>query len=207
MKMMWIAPALALVIGAGVANADTILLQDDFNTENGGSGALNYTGFANFSSTGSGYVDLIGTGYYDLYPGNGLYVDMDGTSGPGQLTSNSSFSLLPGFQYKLQFDLGGSQRGDTNTVNVSLGSAFSEGFTLNSGDPLTTYTRTFSVASPTSASLVFDEPGSADNYGLILDNVLLSQGEVSSVPEPGTWAMLAGLGLSGAGFLRRRRSK
>lgn len=48
-------------------------------------------------------------------------------------------------------------------------------------------------------TLGFRGAGTDDSYGALVDNVSLS-----SVPEPGTWAMLAGFGVAGAGFAGRR---
>ena len=98
--------------------ANITSLSDNFNTENGGVGALNYTGFANWDVNGGGTVDLIGNSSFDFYPGNGLYVDLDGSSSnAGVLTTKSLFA--PG-NYALSFKLGGSQRGTPESVTVSL---------------------------------------------------------------------------------------
>ena len=55
------------------ANAG-VIFSDNFNAENGGTGVLNYNSFNNWTVT-DGTVDLIGNGFFDFYPGNGLYVD------------------------------------------------------------------------------------------------------------------------------------
>lgn len=186
--------ALAACIGSGSANAVT-LLSDNFNSENGGVGVLNYTGFANWSVS-AGTVDLIGNGFFDFYPGNGLYVDLDGSSiDAGVLSSNLSFG--PG-TYTLRFDLGGSQRGDTNAITVSLGD-YTELFTRLSADPLATVTRTFTTS--VAGSLEFSNAG-GDNVGAILDNVSVA----TAVPEPGSLALLAGMGVT-IGCVLRRRNK
>ena len=62
----------------GAASA-TPIFEDNFDSENGGNGVTNYTGFINWTVT-DGTVDLIGNGYFDFFPGNGLYVDMDGST-------------------------------------------------------------------------------------------------------------------------------
>lgn len=156
--------------GIPQAFARTVLLQDTFDTENNGSGQLN-ANFTNWDVT-DGTVDLIGNNFFDLYPGNGLYVDLDGSTGnAGRMESKTTFLLSPG-TCDLSFELGGSQRGDTNTVDVSLGILYSESFTLDSIDPLTLFTRTIAVSSAASAELVFDHAG-GDNFGLILDDVTL----------------------------------
>ncbi|XZF62279.1 MAG: Calx-beta domain-containing protein [Gloeotrichia echinulata DVL01] len=151
-----------------------ILLSDNFNGENNGGGRLNYTGLANWTVS-DGSVDLIGSGYFDLLPGNGFYLDLDGsTSNAGRLESKTTFNFNAGDKVTLNFSLAGSQRGDTNSVTVSLGNLFSETFTLNTSQPLNQFTRTFTVTSPASAKLIFDHVG-GDNFGLLLDNVELSK--------------------------------
>ena len=113
----------------------TVIFSDNFNAENGGAESLNYGGFANWGVS-DGTVDLIGNGgTFDFYPGNGLYVDLDGsTSNAGILTTNSFFG--PG-SYVLSFNLGGSTRGDTNTVIVRFGGVdiSGGGITLGSAAP------------------------------------------------------------------------
>ncbi len=167
-------------------SSGTTLVEDNFNTENGGIERLNYDGFANWNVT-RGSVDLIGS-FFDPFPGNGLYVDLDGsTFNAGRLESKITFTLDPG-EYVLKFDLGGSTRGDVNTVVVALGGVFSEEFTLASNDPLTTITRNIPVSTPTSGNLSFDHSGS-DNIGLILDNVKLTlEATVTICHKPGTSA-------------------
>lgn len=193
LKAFALAGAVALGFG-GTANA-AIVLSDNFNSE---TQALNYTGFANWTVT-AGSVDVIGSPppFFDFYPGNGRYVDLDGsTNQAGTLTSNTTFG--PG-NYTLSFSLGGSQRPDgANSVAVSLGSVPVAFITLNATDPLSTYTYTFNAL--TSGRLSFASLSGNDNQGLILDNVQLSSG----VPELSTWAMML-IGFAGLGALSTRR--
>ena len=184
---------------AAPAAFSAVLLSDNFDAD---AQALNWTGDATFNSTAApGSVDLIGTGFFDLYPGHGNYVDLDGSSGvgnnpAGQLTSNASFG--PG-SYKLSFLLGGNARGAAaQTTTISLGD-FTTSITLASGDPLKLYSFNFTTAA--GGNLVFTEQGPSDQQGNILDDAALS-----SVPEPASWAlMLTGLGLVGV-TLRRREA-
>ena len=189
-----IASVFAFMAGSSQAS---ILLTDNFDGENGGVGSLNYNSFANWNVTG-GTVDLIGNGNFEFYPGNGLYVDLDGsTNQPGLFASNTVFS--PG-TYLIQFTLGGSVV-DVNTseiVTVKLGNTTLGTLTLPWTQPLTQYS--FLVTTATGGSLSFQNNGN-DNMGAILTDV-----KVSSVPIPPT-AYLFVTGLVGLYGIGRRRFK
>jgi hypothetical protein len=154
-------------------------LIDNFDSENGGVGALFYTGFANWNVT-AGSVDLIGNGLADFYPGNGLYVDLNGSSA-GTLTSKTVFT--PG-TYDISFSIGnnaGFSGTNTNTMTLSLGS-FQETFSEAGVQPLQTVSREITLA--TSSQLVFASPSSdTDNFGVVIDNVSV-HAVSAAVPEP-----------------------
>src|SRR5882762_10242764 len=86
---------LSFWLSSGTASHAVVLLNDNFDTENGGVPQLNYSGLANFNVANSGSggaVDLIGNGSFDFYPGNGLYVDICGSSSAcGILTTKQTF--------------------------------------------------------------------------------------------------------------------
>jgi hypothetical protein len=194
----------ALVSAASVAHAG-VVLSDNFNTD---TQMLNSPGDAVFTSntTGNASVDLIGTGFFDFYPGNGNYVDLDGSTGSGNNPAgrlDSVLTFLAG-TYTLSFDLGGNARGaPAQTTVVSLGSFIIDTIPLSSGDPLALHSYTFTTSGP--GTLSFIEQGPSDQQGNILDNVTLSSS--SSVPEPTTLSLLGG-GLLALGFVawRRRRA-
>ena len=168
------------------------ILNDDFDSEHGGAGILNYNGFANWTVS-DGTVDLIGNGYYDFLPGNGLYVDMDGSTGNAGIMT-TTLSLDPG-TYMLSFDLAGNQRNSAAeqvNVQVELGSVFSGTYSLGRYDPFTTFTEYFTVGSTHNYYLSF-EGLYGDNIGMLLDNV-----KVSLVPLPATILLgFIGLGIGG----------
>lgn len=148
----------------------------------------------------NGTVDIIGNGFFDFYSGNGAYIDLDGsTSDAGELSR--SFSLLGGVTYNASFTLGGSTRGDSNTVDVSFGNVNSS-FTLASNDPLALFTVGFTPASDGSYALTFANQG-GDNLGAILLDVQIA----NVIPEPETYGlMLTGLGMLALAKRRRRKA-
>jgi len=152
---------------------EKVFLYDNFNSENKGNGALNYSSFAKWSVS-NGSVDLIGNGFHDLLPGNGLYVDLDGTTGdPAILVSKKGFVLNPG-AYRFEYDLAGSQRGDVNSVLIAVGASFLKKHTLKSEEPFRRYAWRFHVKKTDPNGYVsFMPQGPGDNIGLILDNVCL----------------------------------
>jgi hypothetical protein len=211
-------PGLALLAAMAVPAraAPVVLLNDTFNTENGGNGRGVWNSFANFTAAD---IDLLGPGFFgNLCVAAGhsnSCVDMEG-NGNGSLTSRTAYDLAPG-QATLQFDLAGDQRtGSGSNVTVSLVSTladilFSETFALPSNAPFQTFTRTVNIAAPVSARLRFLSGGPADSYGMLLDNVILTaDGSIdpgpgpspSPVPEPASLVLL-GAGLAGLASTRR----
>jgi hypothetical protein len=205
-KMKRLVGVATLMAAAGWVQVSqaAVVLQDNFNSD---PQMLNWTGDAVFKVvpnppvSGQSSVDLIGHGGpFDFYPGNGNYLDLDGTTGSGfspagHIVSNASFGAG---SYVLSFDLGGNARGAANqTTDVFLGGTQVASIDLSSADPLKLYS--FSVTG--SGPLSFVEQGPADQQGNILDNVTLS-----TTPLPATWSMLLA-GFAGLGFFAHRGMK
>lgn len=171
-----------------------VLFSDNFDSNATGLNAVP----AGWSAS-NGTVDIIGNGFFDFYPGNGAFIDLDGsTNDAGELSK--SFSLTGGVTYSASFTLGGSTRGDSNVVDVSFGSA-SQAFTLASNDPLGLFTLGFTPAADGNYALTFANQG-GDSLGAILLDVQIT----NVIPEPETYAlMLAGLGMLGVVGRRRRK--
>lgn len=183
------------VFAALAASARADIFSDNFDTENGGVGITNYNGLTNWTVT-NGTIDLIGNGYFDFLPGNGLYIDLDGSSfDAGDMMSMNIF-LSPG-SYTLYYDLAGSQRSASpvDAVNVTFGTAPTVNHTgLNYTDGFATYSINMTVTIAGNYTILFQDLGT-DNQGALLDNVRV-------VPTPGAAALL-GAGLLASG--RRRR--
>ena len=205
--------AIASLLVAGSAAQAQVIFTDNFNADRLG---LNKTTFVGGWTVGNGSVDVIGAGpafepgagpgqsgnatNYNYLPGNGNYIDLDGSSSDAGMFSKS-LTLTAGTTYVASFQLAGSQRNFTESVTATFGTA-STGFTYTQLTPFTTSTLTFTPTTTGSYLLWFGEPGTGgNNEGLLLDNV-----SVTAVPEPSTYAlMLAGIGA--VGFLARRRDR
>lgn len=202
-KAVLFACSTAAMLAAGQAGA-SVLLSDNFNTE---TQALNYTGFTNWNVT-SGSVDLIGTGFYDIFPGHGNYVDLTGSAtdnAAGALTSKQNFSLAPGDTLNLQFDMGG--RGVDTVADIMFANTKLATLDLAINAPLTQHTLslTNTTGATMTGALAFIS-GTPGTQGAILDNVVLSSESATPAPvsEPAT-ALLLALGLGALGLKRQRK--
>jgi hypothetical protein len=197
----------ALVAFAAPAQA-AVVLSENFDGQNGGASALNYTGFTNF--TVEGQVDLVRSGDFGITC-SGSCVDLDGSSGPGALVSGL-FSHNAGDVFTFQFVIGGNQRMVSGSDDVFLSlyngatNALIEtgSISIASGAPFTTFNDSWTFAS---AGTFYFKLGttSGDNQGPLVDSILVNN--TSAVPEPATWAMMiGGFGLVGASMRRRKVS-
>ena len=190
---------LALCVTSAPAAAAPIF-SDNFEAEDLG---LNEADLINWTIS-EGTIDVVGTGSFDSLcagsPSPGRCVDLDGSSSNAGRIETSSLALAPGM-YELIFWVSGSQRGDTNTVSVTLGSLALD-LTLASSVPWTRFVLDY-LSTGETTTLAFSHAG-GDNLGILLDNVeLSSEGDAAAVPEP---ASLALFGTGALMALRRRRA-
>jgi hypothetical protein len=162
----------------------------------------------------NGNVDVLGVGpngsFADFLPGNGYYIDLDGSAGgAGVLRTAAGLSLTAGTAYTLTFSLAGSQRGSTESVlfGIDLNSdtvldVFNT-LIVQSSDPFTTRTLNFTPLAGTSNARIVFNGQSNDNVGALLDNVALNSAAVTAVDEPGMLGLLT-LSLMGLALTRRR---
>jgi hypothetical protein len=183
----------AMLAGASAAQAVTVF-SDNFDADIQG---LNTTSFVQGWSVANGTVDTIGTGFFELLPGQGNYIDLDGSSSQAGVFSNS-VTLTGGVTYTMSYAISGNMRGAGNdTVDVAFGTA-SNTHVIGQYDALNTMSLSFTPTTSGSYGFSFYNHG-GDNQGAILDQVT-----ITAVPEPETYAMLLA-GLAAVGFAARRR--
>ena len=196
---IFVLAACLLCIAVG-ASAGTVVFSDNFAADTLGLGVTN---LGSQWTVTAGNVDVIGTNSsWNFYPGNGQYLDLDGT-GPASPSTNATIQTFESFgpgAYTLTFDLGNNPGGgsEINTLQILWG-ATQVGYLTTSGTmALTPETITFTATE--AGKLSFAQGGAPTQQGSILANVQLA----SATPEPGTFAIL-GAGLIGLGLLRRRK--
>lgn len=195
----------ALTAFASPAQA-LVILNDTFDGENGGSTALGYNGFANFSVDGG--VDLIRNGSFGISC-SGSCVDLDGSPGPGALVSKTIGYGL-GDIFTFTFNISGNQRSAVGSDNAYLNiydsatNALLGSFSTTrlSNAPFSNFTSTWTTTG-TGAFYFKLGSSSTDNEGPLVDSALVTL--TSAIPEPGTWAMMiGGFALVGASMRRRK---
>ena len=167
----------------------------DFNGLSGGLqtqySSLNLSGVT-FTTNGSMYV--VNPAYYSGY-------NIDGTDVLGSFYAglNDITATLPGGVSAVGTDFGGLFGSEEFGFLLSTGDFYSTTVPAATSGPsfvgFITDTGTFSSVD------MFNRDGS---YG-IYDNFVYGVGSSSTVPEPGSLAMIIGVGVSGAGLLLRRR--
>lgn len=198
-----------------------IVFKDIFDPENGGVGQLNYSAFTKWDIN-QGFVDLIGNGFNDLLPGNGLYLDMNGSGGHGgTIQTSNKYPVLKNHLYKLKFNAAGSHRASAvddmyvYVIDQFENTIVDNSFRLVSSAPFATRTLSFvPSANNMKVFIGFMSPYSdTDNQGMLIDRVRLKHvgavrhaAPARGTPEPGAIAALgAAVTAFGWGLLRPRR--
>lgn len=147
-----------------------VIFEDDFDQE---PLELSATRLTQWTVTQDN-IDVIGRSgsevSYDMYPGNCAYLDLSGSPGLGQISTQDTFTLAPG-TYLLSFTLGGTQ---DNTYSVQLGDLYEETFSVAVGS-LNTIERQIEIDETTSAALTFTNEGPNVYGGPVLLKVSLTQ--------------------------------
>ncbi len=206
MKLTKFALIVALSMGSTLTQAavfsdnfNSYNTQLDWNPQNGW-----YYGLVGDELT-HGDVDVIGSipgDFFNLVPGNGNYIDLDGSAGGTLVALNHGISLIGGQTYTLSFDLAGNHRdGNEDFVTAHFGEAFAT-FGIGSSSAFNSHALNFTPGSDGIYSFGFADSNTwgNNNVGALLDNVT-----VTAVPEPETYALLLG-GLALIGFSARRRN-
>jgi len=155
---------------------ETVVHLSDFNDENGGQGVYNWKGNDEWAVV-AGCVDLHGNGFVDVWPNNGLYIDLDGSCNEGGTLETREEITLTAGTYVLEFWLAGNNRRDRpDTVLVKFGSLHQEEIVMQRNDPFRLFSRELNAMQGTSAKLSFQNLG-GDNEGALLDLVRVRRKE------------------------------
>ena len=214
-----ISAAILLPLNARVAHADGLFVIPGTTEAAAKINVGSFAGGATVQVTASGIVDINTTTHYFADANGALtapttlfdYADAGSTNYPivGGQGDGINHYVGGGVNYgsnTLLFDFAGKMTTDTtDPATIRLGTlvgTFAANPVDNSGDWFVIGTNDLITIPPGGASLylaVDESPGkSSNNAGQF--NAL-----VTTVPEPGSLALLVGIGLTGVGFLARRR--
>jgi len=217
--------AAVALLGVSAQAGATVLFSENFDSITANTLQITTTAA---SMTVTGAVDaLVPVNPFGVTGLASTVIDLDGSPGPGGVSSPGSFTISPGFVYKLSFVIGGSQSGGRDRVimSVNYGSpftgtlqvfghassrllpaintpSFSGSFDLAPNAPFLATGITMTPAFRSVRDVSFSiRTSSVDSAGPLLDSVTFTR---NAVPEPASWAMLiAGFGLVGAAMRRR----
>lgn len=147
--------------------------------------ALDYSSYLNWSVI-SGQTNLLGNGFLDLLPGNGLYVELAADNHPATLQSIDAFTLNPGDSYDVQFSLGGNNEMYTPSANATVKvylkdttsgiNIFEHVVTVDWNSAFQNFSFTFVAQYAANVRLYFEQqiaPGyTGDFAGNLLDNIV-----------------------------------
>ena len=150
----------------------TVLIVDDVDSENNGQSQPNYTNFA-FWNVVDGCVDLHGPGGVNPRPGNGLYIDMDGTcNDAGTLVSKQTFQLHPA-NWRLELVVAGnSQVSGRDTMLISVGPGNEWMLALDDTVSFALVNYNFTLADSLAAKIRLEHFGN-DEQGILIDALRL----------------------------------
>lgn len=165
---------------------ENALVDEDFDGENGGSGTHNYTGFANWTVFLS--ADLVGNGFEDQWPGNGLYVDLVGTLGgsTGGIVSDP-FAFVKGRLYTLRIKIAGNARtASTLTTRITVSGIFQEDIEMPYDTGFTEFVFEFSPDSTATETIQIIQTVGSTNVGNYIKEVSLIEtyAETSAIVDP-----------------------
>ncbi len=216
-------PALALcglaLAALPAAHAQNVVVNGDFESPALAGNGVIYSNDGSFSlpgwtySTGGNQLYLEHGQPYNVarYYSGTQAVSLNGDGAPVFLSQ--TLNTVAGQLYQFSFGLNEENVFHTNSataVRVDLG-ALSQTFTLGTQTGPNGYV-VFSLpytATAASTTLTFTDvtPSFASGDSPFLDAVSLTRVGGAAVPEPGSVALLVGLGVTGAGFLARRKRR